>query len=268
MNKKLFKSLLLVFVLTLFVFTLASCGGNNGGEDNPVVDPPAEDWDSKVIANVELESTSFEAVYDVDDFKVSLLKLHIYYDDGTERDIECNKDMFDEDDYKKFSSAGTKKVTLYYNEYEFDTKVNIVDYAVYDEGLNRNFQYGCVIKVIRNQRTNKLDFIMEPNLKFAGCQMKYTMNTSKLTLSNFELANKDNTYGMFTYDAATGTLIVDFVSSENLDKETTLFSCDFSGDFRISELKIDETFENKVYTITDAGSTEKMMSVLYHVSKK
>ena len=267
-NKKNLFILFLIVCLSLYLICLTGCGGkepsDNGDGDVEV------DWDSKTIASVEIDTESFEKEYDIDDFKVDLLKLHVTYTDGTDRLMSCNKNMFEEDDYKKLQSPGTKKVTITYEKGDFyfdcETKVHIVDYSVLDEGLNRNKQYECVIKIIRNQVTNKLEFIAEPLKGVAGFQVRYTFDASKLTMKNFVVNEANNGYGMFTIEG--NTLVVNFVTDRNIETETVLFSCDWEGDFRFSGLALDDTFTAKAYTLLEDGSTDKLMSVLYHVSKK
>lgn len=263
--KKLY-TLFLVICLSLSLICLVACGDKKPVDDNPV----DVDWDSKTISSIEIDAESFEKEYDIDDFKVDLLKLHITYTDGTDRLLSCTKNMFEDDDYKKFQSAGTKKVTITYEKGDFyfdeEVKVHIVDYSIYDEGLNRNKQYDCVIKVIRNQVTNKLEFIAEPLKGVAGFQVKYSFDGSKLKLKNFQVNDATNGYGKFTVDD--NTLVVTYVTDRNIDTETVLFSCDWEGDFRFSGLALDETFTAMAYTLLEDGRTDRLMSVLYHVSKK
>ena len=78
--KKLY-TLFLVICLSLSLICLVACGDKKPVDDNPV----DVDWDSKTILSVEIDSESFEKEYDIDDFKVDLLKLHVTYTDGTDR---------------------------------------------------------------------------------------------------------------------------------------------------------------------------------------
>ena len=57
--------------------------------------------------------------------------------------------------------------------------------------------------------------------------------------------------------------------NENITSETTLFSVKYTGDFRTSNLAIDETFDNVVYTYdATLGQTVLLYSILYHASVK
>ena len=264
MNKKI-KLFGLLVVLLLCAFLVCSCDGDDPVKPIDPVDPGEVeiDWDSKTIDRCELDEASFSEIYDIDDFDLSNLKIHVYYTDGMDRLIPCTRDMMDDGDLDKLESAGTKKVVIYYNDEEFDTKINIVDYAIYDQDLNRMREYDAVIKAIRNGQ--RLEFILESENDIAGIQAKYTFDSSKFTMTNFKVEDKTDTYGSF--EVKNGTLYVSFLSSKNIKGDVVLFSCDISGDFRNSNLKIDDEFANKVYFITEEG-TQRLFKILYHVSKK
>ena len=102
MNKKI-KLFGLLVVLLLCAFLVCSCDGDD--PENPIdpVDPGEEeiDWDSKTIDRCELDEASFSEIYDIDDFDLSNLKIHVYYTDGMDRLIPCTRDMMDDGDLDK-----------------------------------------------------------------------------------------------------------------------------------------------------------------------
>ena len=255
-----------LFVIVLFLllaFALVGCNDddNPGGGDDPI----EIDWDAKIIESFELDQASFEKEYDIDDFDLALLKLHVYYTDGTDRLIPCVKEMFEDGDYDKLSTPGTKKVVIMYNDDEVDAKIKIVDYAIYDQDLNRMKNYDAVIKAIRSG--NRLDFILESENDVAGMQAKYVFKKDLLKFSNYRVSDSSSSYGKC--EIKDGELYVSFVSSKNLKGDNViLFSLDIEGDFRNSGLIIDESFGNKLYAFGEDDTTTKLFSVLFHVSKK
>lgn len=253
----IFKTYILVFALIFISSLLVGCGQKEK-EDDPV----------KEVYNIEVDLESFEKEYDIDDFSLNLLKLKRIYTDGSFDYIDVNENMFDEGDNKKLKSVGNKKVNLVYQEgtiyFDTDVIVKIVDYSINDEGLNRNKEYSDVIKVIRNKETNRLEWILEPVNPIAGLQARYDFDSNKISLSDFKVENSSD---YFNYKIEDGKLSVYFASLENIETERVLFSCKFEGDFRNSNLLINEDFANRCYEIK-GDTTQRVNSILYHVSKK
>ncbi|MBQ7277068.1 MAG: hypothetical protein IJS58_07485 [Bacilli bacterium] len=265
MNKTMRFKLFSVLVILMLSLCLLLVGCNDDPDDPVDPDDPGTeiDWDSKTIDHVEVDSVSFGEEYDIDDFKLEDLKMHVYYTDGMDRLVPCTRDMFDDGDYDKLANPGTKKVIIYFGDEEFEAKIYIVDYALYDEDLNRKKEYDAVIKAIR--KDNKLEFILESENNFAGVQAKYVFDKDKFNMTNFKVSDTADSYGNF--EVKDGELYISFMSAKNLKGEVVLFSCDISGDFRHSGLTIDENYANRAYGIGEE-STERLFKILYHVSKK
>ena len=60
-----------------------------------------------------------------------------------------------------------------------------------------------------------------------------------------------------------------YIGEENISSEVTLFSVNYTGDFRYSSLRLNEEYENRVYTYNQETTyTEELVNILYHASVK
>lgn len=247
------KKSVIFIIICLFALVLVGCKKNK-----------EIDWDSKTIASVVIREDTINCEYDIDDDILNMILLDIQYTDGTGRSIPIDESMFiDREEFENLSKIGKGKTfVLDYKGIELEGRVDIINYANQDKRLNVNLEYNSVIKIIRNLETNQLEIFVEPLNGFAGMQTCFTFDTEVISFSNFDFRNG---YGKAKVEG--NKLYIDFVTNQNITEEKMIGSFDFVGSFRNSKLAIDETFNNKCFTISDSTTIE-LSNILYHVSKK
>ena len=251
--------LIFVFVLAIFATILVACGGEK-----------EIDWSKKTVSGISPVKETFYADYEYDEFELSMLKIHIEYTDGTSRDIPVTEDMLDEKDIKKLKTVGKPRITIYYDAFDFQINVRIIDSSRLDENLNKDGNYACVIKAIRDQEKGIINFIFEGNENYDICAMSfaYSYDTTLMQVSNGKL--NESLTGIGDVKLEDGKIMFAYTESGTvLEGEVVLFTVNYTGDFRNSKLGVLESYNNVVYEadFTDY-STHLVRNVLYHASVK
>ena len=251
--------LVFIFVLAILALVLVACG-----EEKEI------DWSKKTVSGISPVKETFYADYEYDEFELSMLKIHIDYTDGTSRDIPVTSDMLDESDLKKLQKTGKPRITVYYDSFEFQINVRLVDSSRLDENLNSDGKYACVIKAIRDQEKGIINFIFEGNDEYDICAMSfaYSYDTTLMQVSNGKM-NEELT-GIGDVKLEDGKIMFAYTESNStLEGEVVLFTVNYTGDFRNSKLGVLESYDNVVYEadFTDY-STHLVDNVLYHASIK
>lgn len=257
---KKFKLLLSLVLAFLLVFAFGC------KEDNP----PVIDWDSKTVESIEAVQETFDKEYEYDEFDISMLKIKVYYTDGTSREISVDESMLSEKDAKKLTSPNTPRITIEYGGEEAVSRVHLIDSSRLDENLNKDGEYACVIKAIRDKDKEIINFIFEGNNEYSVCAMSFEFiyDNTKMQLSDAKLdSNLKGLGGIVIEDSK-----IRFAYSEDgtvLEGELVLFSVKYTGDYRESGLAISTDFDNVVYVANTATyETTRVNNVLYHVSVK
>ena len=126
--------LIFVFVLAIFAGFIVACNGKE----------KEIDWSKKTVSGISPVKETFYADYEYDEFELSMLKIHVEYTDGTSRDIPVSEDMLDEKDLKKLKTVGKPRITIYYDAFDFQINVRIIDSSKLDENLNKDGNYALV----------------------------------------------------------------------------------------------------------------------------
>ena len=259
-NMKKSKYKILIFLmLLLFSLIFSACKKEDNKEDDI-------DWSQKEILNFEVVNETIEKYYEYDEFTIDMIKFKVTYTDDTSREIPLSEEMISEKDLNKLKNAGNPKIYVTYDIFETYIHVHLVDSALLDEDLNKDGSYNAVIKAIRDKSTNKINFILEKSNGVKALQFKYICDGNIMTLSD---ATKNSSLnGLFLVNAnndmVTATIILDNIETT----EILLFSVAFEGNFRTSNLRIDDTFNNAIYTQDENLQPIELTSILYHASIK
>ena len=254
----------LLYLLFIFSLSLFFIGCNNEPTEEEI------DWDSKTVETVTVYEPSIEPYYEYDEFDCSMIQLHITYTDGTERNVPTTLDMYDEASQRKLAVPGNPRVKLtYYDnaglDYELVFIVHLMDLGLLDKNLNILEEYDVVIKAIRDKTKDSIDFICEDTLTPVNAfQFAYSFDSSIMQVSNMQI--NPNIKGIIDYDLRDNEIIVTIILNQQMSTETKLFTVDFTGNFRESNLQIDESFDNLCYLVKDDETIK--LKVLYHASKK
>ena len=144
--------------------------------------------------------------------------------------------------------------------------VHLSDLSLLDEDLNKDGSHGAVIKAIRDKSQNRIDFILEASNGVKALQFKYVCDASIMTIAD-PIANS-SLQGMFDFKLENNSVTATFVLDSASTTEVTLFSVSFNGNFRTSNLRLDESFDNAVYGIDEELQPVLLDNVLFHASKK
>lgn len=244
-------SILSLLLLSLFV---TACKEPN----------PEDEWKNKIPDYIEEVEAYTSIAYEYDEFELSMIKIKVYYTDGTSREIPLTEDMLSEKDLNKLKSTGNPRIEVFYDACDpIKFVLKLIDSSLLDKDLNKNKEYGAVIKAIR--KDNKIEFIVEPNENACAFQFQYTFNNSIMQVKNAANGSLSGVYSIELKDNAICAMIV---LDEAITTETVLFTVEFEGNFRTSQLTIDQTFNNICYTKIDNYQTEVIEKVLYHASIK
>ena len=265
---KILKQIFIFIVLALLTFTLGACNkekdpGNKGGDEI--------DWSSKRVFQISEVEEYKELRFEYDEFSLDMIKFLVTYTDGTSREVSLTEDMLDDKDLNKLTKAGNPRVYINYEwngeVFGLNYTVHLVDSALRDQDLNKDGSHGAVIKAIRDLNANKINFILEESATgVKALQFRYTFDTSIMTLSTI---NKNASItGPAEIKVDGNKITVTMLFDQMITEETTLFSVDFSGNFRTSNLAVDETFANAVYTVDVNLQPIELENVLYHASVK
>lgn len=245
-----------LLILSIFMFSLFTVACQEPEPDDP--------WKDKIADYIEEVKECTEVAYEYDEFDLSMLRIKVYYTDGTSREIPITADMLDESDLNKLTKVGQPRIEVWYQACEpIKFTVKLVDSAMLDQDLNKNGEYGAVIKAIRKE--NSIQFILEANSSACAFQFKYTFDNSIMQVSNVKNGASSGTYSIeLTENSITALIVLD----EALNSETVLFTVDFEGNFRTSKLGVDATYQNSCYAKTGNYETVEIEKVLYHASIK
>lgn len=255
------KKFSLITLMLVLILTLCSCTKEKEPEPEPEID-----WASKTIDYIEEDTETTSITYEYDEFNISLINIWVYYTDQTSRKIPVTEDMLNETDLNKFNGIGNRRITVYYDDFELLLTLHFKDSSLLDIDLNLEGLYGTVVKAIRNKTSDKIDFIIENSDGVTSLQLKYLFDSSIMQLSNLSL--NSSLSGLCEYKIENGELIVTVILDKQVTTETTIFSVEFTGDFRTSTLRIDESFNNILYGFDEEYNSYTIKNVLYHVSVK
>ncbi len=264
---KIKKIFIFIFVFILSI-TLIGCKKDDDNDNNKQNEEI--DWTSKRVASIDPIEEYQDFSFEYDEFSLDKIKFMVTYTDGTSREVSLEASMLDEKDLNKLEKAGNPRIYITYewnNEiFGMNYIVHLVDSALLDQDLNRDGSHGAVVKAIRDLNQNKINFILEKSEGVKALQFKYTCNKDIMTISN-AIANS-SLKGIFDFEVKDDYVIATIILDDVLTEETTLFSLDFSGNFRTSGLKCDTTFDNQVYGIDDELQPVRLENVIYHASIK
>lgn len=225
---------------------------------------PEDQWKNKIADYIEEVTECTEKSYEYDEFELSMIRIKVYYTDGTSREIPLTADMLDEADLSKLTKVGQPRIEVWYQACEpIKFVVKLVDSALLDQDLNKHGEYGAVIKAIRKDKT--IEFILEANSNACAFQFKYTFDNAIMQVNK---ATNGSASGTYSIDIASDSITALIVLDEALNQETVLFTVEFEGDFRTSKLGIDNTYANACFALTENYQTCEIEKVLYHASIK
>ena len=249
--------LFLIIVLALSLIIFAGCDKDKGPDE--VV--------KKTVFDVVEVPESYNQEYEYDEFKLEYLKIKLIYEDSTEEIISVTEDMLDEKDLAKLTKAGSPRITInYHDEFQLTYVVKLIDSSDLDKNLNKDGKYNAVVKAIRSG--DKINFYIEPKDAVAALSFAYIFDASIMQVSDGAVNSELKGVGSVKIE---GNKIM-FAYSEMdtlFNAETLLFSVKYTGDFRTSNLRVDDTYNNIVYGFDTAlNATVQLTEILYHASIK
>jgi len=250
------KYLLFILVLVLS-FSLFGCDHN---KDDEVVDHGD-------VIDLKVREESLQSSYEYDEYDFHTIMLRVIYNDGYYEDIPLSEDYLSDYDIERLSKPGEPRITINVGGYEIKQVIKLVDSAARDKDLNKNGDYEAVFKAIRSNNT--INFIVDPKKGVNAIQVEYLFDSSIMQLVETSIKKNKDLNGELFYQLENGKLTVIYSGLENIEAETIVFSVDFTGNFRTSQLRINEDFDNVLSTkVDDSYTYDDIAAVLYHVSIK
>ena len=245
----------LILVLAFLSFICVGCNKKDPDEDKEVFDV------------VEVKE-SYEQAYEYDEFELSFLKIRLIYSDGTSKDIPVTEDMVDEKDLAKLNKAGNPRILITYSEdFQFTYILNLIDSSELDQDLNKNGAYNAVIKAIKKKKKGCINFILEPKDSVCALAFSYVFDKDKMQVSGGTI--NESLDGIGTIKLDNDKITFAYTAKDAMTSEVILFSVNYTGDFRNSSLRVNEEYNNVVYTLNqETGYTEALVNILYHASVK
>ena len=256
MNLK--KLLLLIFVLLI---GLVGCKNNSNNKPEPEKDPD----EGKEIYGISVDKNTIPSYIDIEEFDLSVIKVIVEYADGTTRTMDLKEDMIDDETLALLKKGITKRVTITYKE-DFACTCNIrtVDFGAADPKLGDN---DVIVMIRRDKENNKLVFSILSNVGLSSLQAKFKYDNTQLQLSkDVQKAEISQEVRVNITDEYIEVLVM-ASNDDLLQGDKLIFSTNYSGNYRESNIEIDDTYQNRVLRLEN-GELIDVTDVYYHFSLK
>lgn len=253
-----FKSILLL----IFALLLALVGCKGGKEKEPEVKDPDE---GKEIFGISVDKDSIPNYIDVDEFDLSMIKVIVEYADGSTRTMDLTEEMVDAESLVILKKGGSKRATITYKD-EFACTCNIktVDFGAADPKLGDN---DVIVMIRRDKENEKLEFSILSNVGLSSLQARFKYDSSALKLENeIEYADISQEIKLNITNEYIEVLVI--ASNDDLLRgDKLIFSTKYSGNYRDSNIEIDDTYQNRVLRLEN-GELLDVTDVNYCFSLK
>lgn len=232
-----FKSILLLILVLL----LALVGCKGGKEKEPEVKDPDE---GKEIYGISVDKDTIPNYIDVDEFDLSMIKVIVEYADGSTRTMDLKEEMVDEESLAVLKKGGSKRATITYKD-EFACTCNIktVDFGAADPKLGDN---DVIVMIKRDKENETLIFSILSNVGLSSLQAQFKYDSTQLQLSkDIQVADISQEVRVNITDKYIQVLVM--ASNDDLLRgDVLIFSTKYEGNYRESNIEIDDTNANRV----------------------
>ena len=253
------RSILLIILVLMFAVT--GCKKDKGNGNDPVKDPD----EGKEIFEISVNKSTIPEFIDIDEFDLSVIKVIVTYEDGTNREMPLAEDMIDASDLETLKKGASKRVTITYKE-DFTCTANIAtkDYGALDPKIGEN---DVIVMLSRDKENTLLVGKVLSNKGLSSLQCSFTFDNSKLSLDFSTIKYKEGYDVTVNIEENRITILLIAKDEALLKGENVLFSLKYSGDYRSSDIKIDEAYQNRVLRFEN-GELLDVTDVKYHFSLK
>lgn len=250
----------LIIVLTfLFALLLIGC---KGGNDNPPVD--GFNWSGKEATKISVVKDKLAEEYDIDEFTIGMITVKVEFSDGSSHEFTCDDSHFALS--KEITTTGKPRLQIICTDdagNEIETAnftITVVSYTTQDARAIEAANNAIVAK----RNGDKIDFVVAKTNGLSSGQLQYTYSTEKMTLGE---VTKGSAAGYVNVEVKDGKISLGFANDENLEEGAVICSIAYTGDYRNSELAINEEFDNTCWMVAQDAPV-LVADVTYHVSRK
>ena len=244
----------LIIVLTfLFALLLIGC---KGGNDNPPVD--GFNWAGKEATKISVVKDKLAEEYDLEEFTIGMITVKVEFSDGSSHEFTCDDSHFALS--KEITTVGKPKIQIICTDETAKFTITIVSYTTQDTRAIEAANNAIVAK----RNGDKIDFVVAKTTGLASGQLQYSYNTEKMTLGE---VTRGSAAGYVNVEVKDGKISLGFANDENLEEGAVICSIAYTGDYRNSELAINEEFENTCWMVAQDAPV-LVADVTYHVSRK
>ena len=256
MNLK--KLLLVIFVLMI---ALVGCKNNANNKPEPEKDPD----EGKEIYGISVDKDTIPSYIDIEEFDLSVIKVIVEYTDGSTRIMDLKEDMIDDETLEMLKKGITKRVTITYkDDYACTCNIRTVDFGADDPKLGDN---DVIVMIRRDKENSKLVFSILSNVGLSSLQAQFKYDNTQLQLSkDIEIADISQEVRVNITDKYIQVLVM--ASNDDLLRgDVLVFSTKYDGNYRESNIEIDETNANRVLRLEN-GELIDVTDVNYCFSLK
>ena len=233
-----FKKLLLV----IFVLMIALVGCKNNANNKP--EPEKDPDEGKEIYGISVDKDTIPSYIDIEEFDLSVIKVIVEYTDGSTRIMDLKEDMIDDETLEMLKKGITKRVTITYkDDYACTCNIRTVDFGADDPKLGDN---DVIVMIRRDKENSKLVFSILSNVGLSSLQAQFKYDNTQLQLSkDIEIADISQEVRVNITDKYIQVLVM--ASNDDLLRgDVLVFSTKYEGNYRESNIEIDETNANRV----------------------
>jgi len=250
----------LIIVLTfLFALLLIGC---KGGNDNPPVE--GFNWAGKEVEKVTVVKDKLAEEYDLEEFTIGMITVKVEFSDSSSHEFTCDDSHFSLN--KEVTTVGKPRLQIICTDdagNEVETAAFTITFVSYTAQDNKAIE-AANNAIVAKRNGDKIDFVVAKTNGLASGQLQYSYNTEKMTLGE---VTKGSAAGYVNVEVKDGKVSLGFANDENLEEGAVICSIAYTGDYRNSELAINEEFDNTCWMVAQDAPV-LVADVTYHVSRK
>jgi hypothetical protein len=201
----------------------------------------------KIATSIFVQSENDIVTLDLEEFRLSDLKVLVKYNDDSEEVIPVTIDMITQADFGKLFTTGEHFVTIKYANLEVAAIIEVTSKKGLQNRLPIVTLYNLTME-LDNQQTKNVFYTIGSGT-YASFQLQYQYDTTLVT--DITITKADNLAGSFVSYVQNGLITISYTSFTRVGQHSQLFTIDFKTDKIGSYFKLSDNFDNAFYDYND-----------------